>query len=89
EDLYSLNELMNKWKDQLKTVPGISQVNIQGVPEQEVRVSLDTQKMQQYSLSWEQVVQAIKDENDRVPTGSMDFNERTYQLTVNASTDPS
>ncbi|WP_025718000.1 efflux RND transporter permease subunit [Paenibacillus polymyxa] len=89
ENLYSLNELMNKWKDQLKTVSGVSQVNIQGIPDQEVRISLDTQKMQQYNISWEQVVQAIKNENERVPTGSMDFNERTYQLTVNASTDPS
>ncbi|WP_025679541.1 efflux RND transporter permease subunit [Paenibacillus polymyxa] len=88
ENLYSLNELMNKWKDQLKTVSGISKVNIQGIPEQEVRISLDTQKMQQYGISWEQVVQAIKNENDRVPTGSLDFNKRTYQLTVNASTDP-
>ncbi|MEC0236061.1 efflux RND transporter permease subunit [Paenibacillus kribbensis] len=88
ENLYSLNELMNKWKDQLKTVSGISQVNIQGIPDQEIRISLNTQKMQQYNLSWEQVVQAIKDENDRVPTGSLDFNQRTYQLTVNASTDP-
>jgi multidrug efflux pump subunit AcrB len=89
ENLYSLNELMNKWKDQLKTVSGISQVNIQGIPDQEIRISLNTQKMQQYNISWEQVVQAIKDENDRVPTGSLDFNQRTYQMTVNASTDPS
>ncbi|PPQ49755.1 AcrB/AcrD/AcrF family protein [Paenibacillus peoriae] len=88
ENLYALNELMNKWKDQLKTVSGISKVNIQGIPEQEVRINLNTQKMQQYDISWEQVVQAIKNENDRVPTGSLDFNQRTYQLTVDASTDP-
>ncbi|MEC0184157.1 efflux RND transporter permease subunit [Paenibacillus peoriae] len=88
ENLYSLKELMSTWKDQLKTVPGISKVSVQGIPDQEIRVSLNTHKMQQYNLSWEQVVQAIKDENDRVPTGSLEFNERTYQLTVNASTDP-
>ncbi|WP_226002155.1 efflux RND transporter permease subunit [Paenibacillus sp. BJ-4] len=88
ENLYALNELMNTWKDQLKTVSGVSKVNIQGIPEQEVRISLNTQKMQQYDISWEQVVQAIKNENDRVPTGSLDYVNRTYQLTVNASTDP-
>ena len=46
---------MDSWKDQLRAVPGISDVTIQGIPDQEIRIDLDTQKMQQYNVSWPQI----------------------------------
>ncbi|RFU68330.1 efflux RND transporter permease subunit [Peribacillus saganii] len=82
EQLKELNDLMDSWKDQLRAVPGISDVTIQGIPEQEIRVDLDTQKMQQYNVSWPQVTQAIRAENERIPIGDIDYKERNYQLRI-------
>lgn len=82
EELYALSDTMIVWKDQLRAVPGVADVSIQGIPDREVRIDINTQKLQQYGLLWGQLVQAVQAENDRVPTGSIDFNERTYQLVV-------
>lgn len=82
EQLKELNDLMTSWKDQLRAVPGISDVTIDGIPEQEIRVDLDTQKMQQFNISWGQIAQAIRSENDRMPIGDIDYQERNYQLRI-------
>lgn len=82
DEINSLHGQMLDWKDQLRTVDGVSDVTIQGIPEQEVRIDLDMQKLNQYGIPWGLVVQAVQGENERVPTGSVEYNERTYQLTV-------
>ena len=82
EKLKELSDLMDSWKDQLRAVPGISDVTIQGIPDQEIRVDLDTQKMQQYKVSWPQITSAIKAENERMPIGDIDYKERNYQLRI-------
>lgn len=87
EKLKELSDLMNSWKDQLRAVSGIADVDIQGIPEQEIRVNLDTQKMQQYNITWSQVSQAIQAENDRTPIGNIDFQERNYQLRIENTQD--
>jgi multidrug efflux pump subunit AcrB len=85
EPLNQLNDLMITWQDQLSALPGISDVEIKGLPDQEVRVSVDTQKLQQYHLTWGQVALAVQGQLNRVPTGNVEYNERTYQLIVKES----
>ena len=80
EDLNKLNDLMDTWKDQIRKVNGVSDVVFTGLPEQEIRIDLDTQKLQQYNLSWSQVSNSITSETSRVPIGDVDFGERNYQL---------
>lgn len=82
EQLKELSNLMTTWKDQLRAVPGISDVSIQGLPEQEIQINLDTQKMQQFNVTWGQISQAIRSENDRMPIGDIDYKERNYQLRI-------
>lgn len=87
EDLYQLNNLMTSWKDQLRTVSSVSDVAIKGLPEQEVRIDVDLQKMQHYAISWPQLLQAVQSENERVPIGDIDYNERKYQLLIKETKD--
>ncbi|WP_411346545.1 efflux RND transporter permease subunit [Paenibacillus sp. WLX1005] len=87
DDLYALNNLMTTWQSQLRSVPGITQVSIAGIPDQQVRISVNMSKLQQYGISWETVQQAIQGENNRVPTGNLTYDDRTYQITVDKSTD--
>lgn len=82
KDLDKLSDLMKSWKDQLRTVPKVADVTIRGIPEQEVRIDIDVQKMQQYHISWLQLMQAVQTENERVPIGDLDYNERKYQLII-------
>ncbi|UNK16003.1 efflux RND transporter permease subunit [Paenibacillus sp. N3/727] len=82
EDLYKLNELMTNWRDQLRALPGVAKVELKGIPKQEIHVSVDSSKLQQYHISWEQVLVAVEGEKQRVPTGAISFNNRSYQLIV-------
>ncbi|MER1984373.1 MAG: efflux RND transporter permease subunit [Solibacillus sp.] len=80
EDLNKLNDLMDTWKDQIRKVNGVSEVTFTGLPEREIRVDIDTKKLQQYNLNWSQISNAITAETSRVPIGDVDFGERNYQL---------
>lgn len=82
QQLKELNELVASWKEQLRALPGIAKVEVNGIPKQEVHVNLNSSKMAEYNLSWEQVVLAIEGSKERVPTGAIDFNHRNYQFIV-------
>jgi len=87
EQIYSLRDMLKSWKEQLRTIPNVADVSIEGLPEEEVRIDIDTQKLNQYGLSWGQVMAAVKSENERVPLGDLIVNERTYQLKLIESYD--
>ncbi|MFB5674728.1 efflux RND transporter permease subunit [Paenibacillus terreus] len=88
DSLYDLNSLMTSWEDQLGALDGVSDVTISGLPDQEVKIAIDTQKLQQYRLPWGRVVQAVQARMDLVPTGDVEYNDRTYQLIVKEASDP-
>lgn len=79
-DLYSLREEVEKWQEQLRAIPNVAEVQIQGLPEKEVRIDVDLQKLSAYQLSWGQVFNAIKLENEKIPLGNLDIEDHTYQL---------
>ncbi|RNB81988.1 efflux RND transporter permease subunit [Brevibacillus fluminis] len=83
EQVNSLRDLLKTWKDQLRTIPNVADVTIGGLPEQEVRIDVDTQKLQNYGLSWAQVMSAVKTENEKIPLGDLTVSDRTYQLKIN------
>jgi multidrug efflux pump subunit AcrB len=87
DDLYNARESIERWKDQLKTVQGVTDVTIVGMPEKQVRVDLDTQKMYNYGISWKQVLAAIKGDRDKTPLGNLDNENHRYQLKLDESYD--
>lgn len=80
EQLLSLRETLDNWKDQLRTIPGISNAEYWGLPDREVRVELDNWKMQHYGVTWPQIMEAVKGENEKIPIGNLDADGRTFQL---------
>lgn len=80
EQLLSLRDTLKTWKDQLRTVPGVAEVSIAGLPEQEIRVDIDPKKLQQFKINWTQVMLALQAENEKVPIGDYNINGRIYQL---------
>lgn len=85
EDLYNIRTDINNWKDQLRTIPGVSDVTVVGLPEKQVKVDLDTQKLYNYGLTWKQVTAAIKGDRDKTPLGNLDNENHRYQLILSES----
>ncbi len=80
EQLLGLRETLDNWKDQLRTIPGISNAEYWGLPDREVRVELDNWKMQHYGVAWPLVMGAVQGENEKIPIGNLDVEGRTFQL---------
>ncbi|MGN7469200.1 efflux RND transporter permease subunit [Brevibacillus sp. SAFN-007a] len=80
EQLYSMRDMLKSWKEQLRTIPGVADVRVEGLPEQEVHIEVDMQKLSQYGLTWSQVMMAVKRENEKIPLGDLTTDKRTYQL---------
>lgn len=87
EQLYSLREMIESWKEQLRTLPDVADVTVLGFPEQEVHIEVDAQKLSDFGLSWTQVLSAVKAENERIPLGELTNGNRTYQLKLPQYTD--
>ncbi|MDF2681934.1 MAG: AcrB/AcrD/AcrF family protein [Brevibacillus sp.] len=87
EQLYSLRTMMKSWKEQLRTIPNVADVTVEGLPEQEVHIEVDTQKLSQYGLTWGQVMMAVKKENEKIPLGDLTTDKRTYQLKLAETAD--
>lgn len=82
DSLHALSDLMIEWRDKIRQVSGVADVKIDGIPDKEVSIKVDLQKLEQYGIVWEQVVQAVTNMNNRTPLGSMDYDSRSYELVV-------
>ncbi|RNB61678.1 efflux RND transporter permease subunit [Brevibacillus gelatini] len=86
EQLYSMRDMLKSWKEQLRTIPGVADVQVEGLPKQEVHIEVDTQKLSQYGITWSQVMMAVKRENEKTPLGDLTTDKRTYQLKLAENT---
>jgi len=68
-EIYDL--VKNKIKPMISTINGISQVDIVGGEEREIRINVDNQKLKAHNLSILQVTQAIRAANMEFPTGKI------------------
>ena len=86
-DLESYGQLINETVlDQLERVAGISQVDIWGGSDPELRVILEPEKLARYGLTIAQVVDALKGANASISAGSVDEGKRRYVVRTEAET---
>ena len=72
-ELYEL--VKQKIRPMISTIEGVSQVEIIGGEEREIRVSVDAQKLSAHQMSILQVTQAIQASNIDFPTGKVKNND--------------
>jgi multidrug efflux pump subunit AcrB len=72
-------------KKRMERVPGVKLVELFAIPEQEVRVSLDMEKMAQMNISLDHVTRAIMSNNANVPGGSMKIGDRDFNIKTSGS----
>jgi len=80
QQLEELRAVAEQWKFELSQLSGVSNVEIVGLPEEEVAIYLDTEKMNELGLPWGAVVQAISNAYQRVPLGAIQEGEQYSYL---------
>jgi multidrug efflux pump subunit AcrB len=82
DQVETLRPVMDIWKKQLSALPGVSSVEIVGMPEQELAVTIDTGKLDTFKLPWTVVAQALQMKHDRVPLGLVDRGSSSYYVNM-------
>ncbi|QGG48382.1 efflux RND transporter permease subunit [Heliorestis convoluta] len=80
DELYTLRDTLRSWRDQLRTLPNVSNVTITGLPDEEVHITLDMQKIYNFGIPWGAVLSAVQNVNETVPLGEVKTNRRVYEL---------
>ncbi len=83
----ALKRLAEDLQDRVVAIPGALRASIVGGQEREVRVEVDPQRLQHYSLSLDDVLDAVRDENVSIPGGQLDLGDLSYAVRVPGEVD--
>ncbi len=86
-DLYALDKLLDKWEMVFNKLPGLAQVQIQGLPEREIVLEVDPARMLAAGLSPNRIIAALQKEIRPSPPGKWNLDDTIYQLRVEQSVD--
>lgn len=75
-----LGDIADKLKKQLKKIEGVKKVMLYALPEQEVRISLDLEKLASMDLSIQRVSDAIKSNNAIIPGGTIKISGKKFNV---------
>jgi multidrug efflux pump len=81
-DLVRLKDVAQDLKERLEQIPALLEVRLSGGLEREVRVEVDLSRLQYYGVSFDDVIDKIRDENVNVPGGSIDVGTLRYPVRV-------
>ncbi|MCJ7450974.1 MAG: efflux RND transporter permease subunit [Steroidobacteraceae bacterium] len=82
-----LHRLAKDLSDSIETVPGVRRSEFWAVPEPEVRIAIDLERMGRSGVSLTQVEQAVRGGNATVPGGAVDVGLRKYNLKTSGGYD--
>ncbi len=83
KDLTYLKNEIDKIEDELKSVDGISEISISGLPEQEVEISISEEKLLALNVSIEEINSVILRKNINLTGGKIEVNGTQYLLRSN------
>ncbi|MBN1198454.1 MAG: efflux RND transporter permease subunit [Bacteroidales bacterium] len=75
----------DRLKKRLQQVEGVKKVDIKAFPEQEIRVTLDFQKMAAMNISLDQIEKSIQSNNANIPGGAMKLAGKTFTIQTSGS----
>ncbi len=82
-DLDYLKKKIDIIEDDLKSVDGISEVSITGLPEKEIEISVSEKKLLAFNLSLEEINSAIIQNNINLTGGKIEVNQNEYLIRSN------
>ena len=79
-----LESYLDKMEDVLKTIPEVSKINRSGGQRQQIYVTVDDQKMQQYGFDLSTIVQTLQRQNVTGASGEMTIASNTIPVFTNS-----
>lgn len=76
----SMKQLADKLKQNLEKVKALKEVEISGLPDQQIRIDLDQAKIAELGIPMNRIVQAIQAENQNIPAGSVNAGAKSYSV---------
>lgn len=80
--LVKLKDIAEDVKDDVEKIDGILEVKISGGLEREVKVDVDIDKLIHYNIRFDDVIEAIANENRTIPGGLIDVNNSSFLVRV-------
>ena len=77
---HNMVELAEDFEDEIETFKFVKDVDIVAYPEEEVRVSLDFQKMANQNISLNQVVGTLSGNNVNIPGGDVNAADKSFNI---------
>lgn len=80
--LVRLKDLAEDIQDEIEQIPSVLSVSLSGGLEREVKVDVDLAKLKYYGVTFDDVIDAIREENVTIPGGTIDVGEIKYLVRV-------
>lgn len=74
-----------KLQDDLETIKALKNVEIHGIPDRQVRIELNLEKIAQMGLPVNKVISSIQNEMSNIPGGSLEAGNRSYNIKSSGS----
>jgi len=81
--LQSLKQFARSVETDLRSIDGISQVEVSGFPDEEIEIAVDENKLRAYNLTFRDVANAISNTNILVTGGSIKTETEEFLIRVN------
>ena len=81
-DLVRLRDVAEELQDRIEQIPSVLEVTLAGGLEREVKVDVDLAKLKFYDLAFDDVIDAIRDENVTIPGGTINVGDVKYLVRV-------
>ena len=81
KDLDYLKNKIDIIEDDLKSVDGISEVSITGLPEKEIEISVSEKKLLAYNMSLDEINSAVLQNNINLSGGKIEVNQYSIPFT--------
>jgi multidrug efflux pump subunit AcrB len=75
-----LKSLSEELENEIERIKDIKWVEIQGIPENNIRIDLDLEKLASYKIGLNQVLGLLQANNINIPGGDIDLGKRTYNI---------
>ena len=80
-----LENFGEKLKKELNKIRGIRNIELHGYPGQEIRVSIDMEKMANMNIDVDQISAAILSNNSNIPGGSIKISDKSFSIKTSGS----
>ncbi len=82
EILYQLKGNLEKWQTEIEGISGVRGTIVKGIPQEEIVISLETEKMTGKGMILPQVLNSLKGELETIPLGKQEVNGSLVQLSI-------